>query len=106
MAVLRLLSKNVTAATTGKTVCSWDNINGLAPPTPCRELAVCTVTEACGHEHVTETRACPAHAESVLLEENWVCYQCATGSRPHDCPTTNVVTWDDDLGKPDPELQS
>jgi hypothetical protein len=84
-----------TAVAASRTACSWDKINGLMPPVPCQEPAVCTVTEACGHEHVTEARACAAHAEGVRLEENWDCSQCATGPRPHDCPATNVITWDD-----------
>ncbi len=85
-----------TAAAAGSAACAWGITgNGLCPPTPCQEPAICTVTEACAHEHVSEARACAAHAESVLLEENWVCSECATGPRSHDCPATNVITWDD-----------
>ena len=47
----------------GPAACSWDKINGLLPPTPCPEPAICTTIEACEHEHVHEARACAAHAE-------------------------------------------
>jgi hypothetical protein len=79
------------------TACGWDKVNGLLPPVPCPEPAVATVTEACGHEHVSQARACARHAGGVQLEENWVCSQCATGPRPHDCPAINVITWDDPM---------
>jgi hypothetical protein len=32
--------------------CSWNNITGILPPTPCEEPAIGTVTEICVHEHV------------------------------------------------------
>jgi len=77
------------------TECGWDETTGLLPPRPCEEPAICTVTEACEHEHVGRARACAAHAVDVQMDGPGLCYECGTVPRPHDCPTTAVITWDD-----------
>jgi hypothetical protein len=87
------MTRTVVAA--GKAACGWDEIDGLLPPWPCGEPAICTVTEACEHEHVNEARACATHAVGVQMDGPGLCYQCGTGPRQHDCATTTVITWDD-----------
>jgi hypothetical protein len=80
--------------------CGWDDITGILPPTPCQEPAIGTVTEICVHEHVFRARACAHHAVEVQLEGPGLCYECAAGPRPHDCPAVTVITWDDPTAPP------
>jgi hypothetical protein len=41
------------------------SVSGLTTQLHC---PLCTVTEACGHEHVFEAHACAAHAEGIQLD--------------------------------------
>lgn len=83
-----------TAAAVGPAACGWDETDGLAQPWACEELAICTVTEQCEHEHVGEARACAHHAVEVQMARPGPCYRCGTRSGEHDCPTTS-----DQLGR-------
>src|SRR5690348_1694816 len=89
-----LHSDRMPTDTQATAACDWDDTDGRRQPQPCEEPSICTVTEACEHEHVFEARACANHAVEVQMEGPGDCRQYAAGPRPHDCPAVTVITWD------------
>jgi hypothetical protein len=44
---------------------------------------------------LSHARACAGHAVETQLTGPALCYQCATGPEPHDCPAVTTITRDD-----------